>query len=321
MINVKDIPVDIEEIRLWANGYRDLHGLSWQRLATESGVPAGTLQPFCKGTYQGDNERIAREMFKFMQSVENRTQREQSIPVNPGFFETDTAMRIRTCLQIAHMGRITVVATGPGTGKTMVVNDYAERAQPVWRATMKPSTATVNSMVVAILKAFGIEIRGTQWTYSGSNTIVERMRGRTGLLVVDEANHLTVDSFEELRSWHDETGVGICLLGNEELLRRIESGRMRDRFARLNSRIAMRHVQRLPLVEDVEAFCNAWGLSDPGIRKYLEKIALTPDAGGLRECRQLVEHGAMIAASEERGLTLSDLRDAQRTRATRWIDA
>jgi DNA transposition AAA+ family ATPase len=322
MINPKNAPIDVEEVRLWAIAYREMQKppLSWTKFGQESGIPAGTLQPFCSGTYQGNVENVARKMFQFMQAVESRSAREQSIPVDPGYFETETSLRLRTLMQIAHMGRITVAATGPGTGKTKTIRDYMERAQPCWLATMKPSSKKLNSMVLEVHKALGLE---TRWmaTAQASRVVIERVRGRKGLLIVDEANHLELESIEELRSWHDETGVGLFLAGNEELLARIETGRQRDRFARLNRRIAQRHVQKLPLRDDVEAFCDAWGLSDPMIRKYLEKIALTPDAGGLGECQQLLEAGSMIAASEDRGLSISDLRDAQMTRATRWISA
>lgn len=322
MINPKDMPVDVEEVRLWAVGYRELQEppLSWAQFSKECNIPAGTLQPFCAGTYQGDNQKIALKMFQFMQAVESQRARQKSIPTDPGYFETETSIRIHTLLELAHMGRITLIATSPGTGKTMTVRDYAERAQPVWIATMKPSCQSLNAMVLEVHKALGMEPR-FQYAAQASRVVIDRIKGRRGLLVIDEANHLSIEAIEELRSWHDETGVGLCLMGNEELLQRIETGRMRDRLARLNGRIAAKHVQRLPLREDVQIFCEAWGIEDPGMRKYLEKIALTPDAGGLRECKQLVEQGAMIASSEERGLSLADLRDAQMLRATRWIAA
>ena len=320
MINVKDLPVDVEEIRHWALGYRNSHEppLSWAAFSKESGIPAGTLQPFCMAKYQGDNDAIARKLFQFMQAVEAVSKRQLSIPTDPGYFETPTSERLLTLLQIAHMGRITVAATGPGTGKTKTIEEYSERAQPCWIATMKPSTARLNQMILEVHKAMGLEPR-TMSSAPGSRIVIERVKGRKALLIIDEANHLGIEAIEEIRSWHDETGVGICLLGNEELLNRIETGRHRDQFARLNRRIAMRHVQKLPLAEDVQVFCDAWGITEPSIRNYLEKIAMTPDAGGLGECVQLIEAGSMIAASDERGLTLADLRDAQMTRATRWI--
>ncbi|MDZ4308403.1 AAA family ATPase [Allopontixanthobacter sp.] len=322
MINPRNFPVDIEEVRMWAVGYREMREpvLSWASFSKECGIPAGTLQPFCAGKYQGDNMGIARKIFQFMQAVDSRNKRQDSLPTDPGYFETDTSVRIQTLLQIAHMGRITVAATGPGTGKSITINDYAERAQPCWIATMKPSTSRLIQMVLEVHKALGMEPRHLV-AAQASRIVIDRVKGRNGLLIIDEANHLSIEAIEEIRSWHDETGVGICMLGNEELLARIETGRHKDQFSRLNSRIAHKHWQRMPTRNDVYTFCDAWGVVDPGIRKYLEKIALTPDAGGLRECKQLIEAGSMIAATEERGLSVSDLRDAQMTRATRWIAA
>lgn len=322
MINVNSQPIDVEAIRLWANGYREEHSppLSWKKFAEQTGIPDGTLQPWCKGNYQGDNEKYARILFRFRQTVEARRERQLTIPTDPGFFETETSQRIRALLTIAHMGRITVGAAGPGTGKTMTVEDYAQRAHPVWMATMQRSTRRLTAMIHSVSLALGLFTKA-MLPHGRSSAIMERVKGQRGLLVIDEAQHLEWDALEEIRAWHDRTGVGICLLGNEELLHQIESSNKRDAFGRLNSRIAQRHIQRLPTVSDVEAFCDAWQLAEPGMRKFLTTIALTPGSGGLRECKMIVEAGCMLASSEDRGLKLDDLRDAQSMRATRWIDA
>lgn len=320
MINVTNLPVDVEEMRLWLVGYRNMTDppVPWKQLGIEIEIPAGTLQPFAAGKYEGDNVKIARKLFQFRQSVEQQAIRQKALPTNPGFFKTDTSERLMALLEVAHMGRITAGATGPGTGKTMSVREYAESAQPVWIATMKPSCSKLNAMILEVHRALGLEPRRIT-SADASRIVLDRVRGRKGLLVIDEANYLTIESIEEIRSWHDETGVGICLLGNEELLARIETGRHRDQFARLNRRIAMRHTQRVPVRGDVRAFCDAWGIIQPDIRTYLEKIALTPDSGGLGECQQLIESGSMLAAADDRGLSLSDLREAQMYRATKWI--
>tara|TARA_B100000749_G_scaffold209899_1_gene164845 strand:- start:1074 stop:2036 length:963 start_codon:yes stop_codon:yes gene_type:complete len=320
MNSVKDFPIDVEEIRLWANGFKEENRLSWSKLAEQCDIPSGTLQPFCKDNYAGDNDRIARDLFRFRQTIESKESHQQAIPVDPGYFETETSLRIRTLLQIAHMGRITVVATGPGTGKDMTAIDYKDRAGAVWLVTMMKSCAKITPMVQQVQRTLAMDVRYGNMA-SSSRAVMERIRGRNGLLIINEAQHLVIDSFEEIRAWHDETGVGVCFMGNTDMLTRIESGRQSDEFARLNSRIAHRHLQPIPLREDVDTFCDAWGLRDPAIRQYLRKIALTQGSGGLRECRQLIEAGSMIARGEQRGLTISDLRDAQSQRATRWIVA
>ncbi len=161
MINVTHLPVDVEEMRLWLVGYRNMTDppVPWSQLAKETEIPMGTLQPFSAGKYAGDNEKIARKLFMFRQSVEQQAVRQKTLPTNPGFFQTDTSQRLQMLLEVAHMGRITVGATGPGTGKTMTVREYAERAQPVWIATMKPSCAKLNAMIMEVHRALGLEPR------------------------------------------------------------------------------------------------------------------------------------------------------------------
>lgn len=324
MINVKDLPVDVEEMRLWLNGYRELSDppMPWSQLAKESGIAPGTITTFAAGTYgaKDGGSNVARKVFQFRQTVESHSMRQSKLPANPGYFETRTSGKILYLLEVAHSGRITVIGTGPGTGKTMTIDEYAERAGPVWKATMKPSSNSLLSMIQAVLKALGVEQRRLS-TADASAVVVQRVTGRRGLLVIDEANWLSLEAIEELRFWHDTTGVGICMLGNEELVQSIKTGRKRDQLARLMSRLAHMHEQRTPEREDVVAFCDHWGIEQPDIRRYLENIALTPDSGGLRECKQLIEAASMLASADDRGLSISDLRDAQSERATRWIRA
>lgn len=324
MINVKDLPVDVEEMRLWLNGYRDLGEtpMPWSQIAKESGIPMGTLTTFAAGTYgaKDGGGNVARKVFQFRQMVEAQTMRQSRLPTNPGYFDTRTSLRMLDLLEIAHSGRITVVGTGPGTGKTFTMDEYAERAGSVWRATMSPSTGNLLAMIQSVLGALGVEQRRLSKA-DASAMVMQRISGRRGLLVIDEGNWLTLESIEQLRNWHDITGVGVCIFGNEQLVQTIKTGPKRDQLARLLSRIANMHEQRTPLPEDVAMFCDMWGIEQPDIRRYLENIALTPDSGGLRECKQLIEAATMLAVADDRGLSISDLRDAQSERATRWIRA
>ena len=320
MNDPENFPVDIEEMREWANAEKLRRGYSWSQFSNVTGIPSGTLSPFCSNGYNGNNETIARRIFRYRQMLEAQSSQSSGLPVEPGYFETPTSLRLRALLVIAQMGRITLGATSAGTGKTMTIRHYQASASNVWVATMKPTTKTLNAMIGEVMRAIGGSAK-TGWTRQLSHQVADMVSGKRGLLVIDEANNLELEAIEEIRSWHDATGVGVCFLGNEELLMRIEGGPKRDAYARLNSRIAQRHIQSLPLEGDVEAFCDAWGIQDSGSRRFLGQIALTPGAGGLREMRQLVEAASMLAEQDERALTLADLRDAQATRATRYIKA
>ena len=259
-------------------------------------------------------------MMLFRQQVEASKAHDESLPVNPGYFETETSARIEKLLAMAHTGRITVGGTGPGTGKTATVTEYREKASHVIIATMTPSSRSLVQMIRAVLSALDYEVRRIAAS-DGSREIVKRLSGRRALLVIDEANHLSLDAIDEIRGWHDETECGICLLGNEELIREIRAGKNKTQLARLNSRIAWSMEQDVPTDEDVRIFCDHWRITDFAIRKYLRDIATTKDSGGLREARQLVEIASFFASQDERGLTLDDLREVQSQRASRWIRA
>lgn len=321
MNNSENFPVDVEQEREWLTAHKSATGLSWTMLGDRIGIPPGTLSPFQTRNYQGNNERVARLIFKYRQTLDSQAFVLTGVPDAPGYFETTTSRRLMSLLIWAHRGRMTLAATGPGTGKTMTIAEYQASASNVWIATMEEATNTLPAMIRVVLRALGVQGRGVSKDQL-SQLVKDSTVGRRGLLVIDEANHLGTEALEQIRAWHDVPGgPGVCLLGNEELLMRIEGGARRDAFGRLNSRIAQRHLQHTPLAEDVEAFCDAWNVSDVGMRDYLKRIALTPASGGLRECMQIVEQAAMLASEDSQALGLGHLRDAQSTRATRFIRA
>lgn len=319
MNNAENFPVIVEEQRDWLNAHKAATGHSWTVLGARVGIPNGTLSVFSGGNYAGRNDNIARAIFKYRQTLESQAQVSTGIPDAPGYFETRTSRGIMGLLTWAHRGRMTLAATGPGTGKTVTIEEYRASASNVWIATMEESTKRPSAMTHVVLRALGVPAKGAWGAAALSQIVKEFVVGKRGLLVVDEANHLDTASLEQIRAWHDATGVGVCLLGNEELMMRIEGGQRRDAFARLNSRIAQRTLQHSPFAEDVEAFCDAWQIADAGMRDFLKRIALTPASGGLRECQQLIEQASILALEDEQPLTLGALRDAQSTRATRYI--
>lgn len=320
MNNVNIVPVDVEEMRLWALGFMKSTNppLTKAGMAKASGIPYGTLGPWLDAKYAGRNDNIARQMLAYKQQVEASKKVSDALPVNPGYFDTPTSVRFEKLLALAHTGRITVIGTGPGTGKTITIDEYRESRSEVYVATMSPSKRSLVQMITEVQLALGM-IPKKMRAADASRRVVDRLTGRNMLLVIDEANSLNYESIDELRSWHDATGCGLCLAGNEELIREIQQGKNKDAYARLNSRIQRVYVQQTPTEEDVLAFCDAWGINDPAMREYLTVIGTHRDAGGLRECKNLVEIASLIADEEGRGVMLYDLQDVQRTRGSKWI--
>ncbi|MAY19218.1 MAG: hypothetical protein CL955_01180 [Erythrobacteraceae bacterium] len=322
MNNANSVPVDIEEMRFWALAFIEESNppITQTEMAKRADIAVGTMNLFLNGKYTGRNDRVARKILQFKQQVEADRAADGALPVNPGYFETETSAELEQLLLLAHTGRITAAGTAPGTGKTITIEEYRQKVPHVYVATMAPSSKRLVQMIRQVLSALKYETSRIL-AADGTTEVIKRLIGKRALLVIDEANHLSIDALDEIRSWHDATGCGICLLGNKELIRELESGKNKTQLARLNSRIAWKFQRETPTEEDVRLFCDAWQISDPAMRKYLRDIATTRDSGGLRECRQIVEIASLFAARESRGLILDDLRDVQAQRASRWISA
>ncbi|EQB32020.1 AAA family ATPase [Sphingobium ummariense] len=318
MIHVETLPVDVAAMRDWANGYKSMKKLSWREFGDLVGIPGGTLQPFCKGTYAGRNDDIAQTIFKFRQAEQSREEKLEGIPTDPGYFDTPTALRIQELLAIAATGRITAGGFSPGLGKTKTAEDFLGRVSPAYMITSDAVSAKMGPMIRQVEVAIGVG-SPRNWPSIISAEIVRFLRKKRALLIVDEANHLTIEALEQLRAWSDSTGLGICLLGNVELIRRLTTGRERDALARLNSRISKRIVQDRPEEGDVTAFCDAWKLFDPGIRKLLMDVALMPGSGALREIRQIIENASMAASEDGGKLELAHVRWAVEDREIRVL--
>lgn len=323
MNNPEDFPVDEAEVKEWLVQRRTSTGLSWKAIEGESGIPAGTLSNWANNTYAGKGENVARKVFKYRQMLEAQTERaadrlSAGLTEAPNFIETATGRRLRGLLMTAHSGEITYAATGPGTGKTKEAQNYIACMSNAYMVTMKPTTKTVTAMMGEVIRALGGK-SGTSWARQMSAQVIDMVKGRRCLLIVDEANYLEFEAHEELRAWHDIAGLGICLLGNEELHSTIRGGALRGArhsFARLNSRIAMKHVQDMPLPEDIVAYLDAWKIENAEQRAMLTKVGMTPGTGGLREIRQIITNATMLAFEDGSPLTHAHLREAMGARAT-----
>lgn len=139
----RTLPIVVADERAWLASHKAQTGLPWSQIAPKLGMKHGTLTPFMGNNYAGDNEKIAREIFKYRQLLQSQQALAIEMPDRPAFFMTPTARRIETMLSIAQRGRITVVAGGPGTSKTETVLNYQASAPNVWVATMAPSSSGV----------------------------------------------------------------------------------------------------------------------------------------------------------------------------------
>ena len=309
---VVDNSTNENEVRNWLNTHKEEQELTWPQISKLTDVASPTLSLFSSAKYGGDNDKIARKICAYRDRLTAQAAISGDLPLTPRWYDTATSARLLQLLRWAQSGKIVLIVTGPGLGKTRAAERFAANDPNVWLATMSPSTAGVATMAIEVAEAIGLgEVKGSPQQISRS--VKNRVRGKNGLLIIDEAQELTDKALNELRGWHDRTGLGIALLGNEIVVGQIE-GR-KSALAQISSRFSIRHVQAIPMPGDLDALFDGWGITDTAQRDFLAKVGKLP--GALREVTNTIEIALMAAFGIGEPLSLSHLRNAAKQRHTK----
>ncbi|MCP1375354.1 AAA family ATPase [Dyella lutea] len=281
--------------------------LSQALLSKEAGFSAATLNQWLLGKYAGDNESIDNKLRIWLDAHNSRRAARNAMPVAPDFVVTPTAKRILGTLGYAQMaGDMAVIYGNPGVSKSDTNKYYSKNSPNVWIATMTPSTSGVVTALQEIAEALGLDADGGARAIK--KRICKRVLDTNGLLICDEAQHLSVAALDEIRAIHDATGVAIALVGNEGVFARMHGGREATKLDRLQSRIGKRLKIPQATTEDIKALIAAWGITDEKCERTLVEIARRP--GALRTLTKTLRLASMYAAAEGRAVCCEDVRAA-----------
>ena len=280
------------------------------RIAREVGISATTFSQWMSGTYAGDNEGVEAKIARWHDQLQSTRATASAMPTAPDYVETPSAARVLAALRYAQVaGDIAVVYGGAGMSKTTSIREYARRSPNVWHATMTPASAGVVTCLEEIAEA--VSANGAAGGAARLHRAICRRVAETGgLLVIDEAQHLSVAALDQIRSIHDATGVGIALVGNEAVYARMTGGNRAAYLDRLFSRIGKKVRLIRPTADDVRALIDAWGVTDTRCLATLHDIASKP--GALRGLTKTLRLSAMHAAAEGRPICCTDVKTAWR---------
>ncbi|MBF0858827.1 AAA family ATPase [Gluconobacter sp. LMG 31484] len=295
------------ETALRFKAHMEAEGLTLAQAAQMSSIPKGTLGLWLHGKYTGRNDNIDEKAQKWLESLRTRSQVRKLMPREPSFLETPSAIIFRSVFEYAQTGPDIGLITGnAGVGKTMSAEAYRKETPNVWMMTadssMRSPTAVLRELTEIVDAA---EKRGPRMMAS----LIRRVQGSHGLIIVDEAQHLQTESIDLLRTINDRAQIGLVFMGNEPLKGRIEGMSRDTSHAQIFSRIGMRKNRKQPQAKDTRAIFDAWGIEDTGLFQICRWIAGQP--GGLRSMNKTLRYASMIAASDERNqITERDIQSA-----------
>ncbi|WP_190287138.1 AAA family ATPase [Novosphingobium sp. LASN5T] len=313
MHTVVDYAAGVEEARAWLIEHKAEAQLSWPQIAKFTDAGPSTLSLFASDSYAGDNTKVATKVLAYRDRLHMQTEIIGDSPMVPEWYDTATSRRITELLRWAQSGEFVLIVTDPGIGKTITAERFASADPNVWLATMSPATAGVGTMSAEVAEAIGLgQLVGSPQQLS--RKVRDFVRGKSGLIIVDEAQELTDKAINEIRGWYDRTKVGVALLGNSGVLGRSKS--RTSALAQVVSRFSMRHSQASATPEDIAACLDAWGIADEQQRDFLHRIGRMP--GALREVTHTLKIALMASFSAGTPLTLNHLEQAARERSPQF---
>lgn len=207
-------------------------GKTQSQVAKELDVSASALSGFLSGTYKTPHTIISK-----IEELASISTQKKIAPKEPEFIETSISRDVINAIRYSHLqGKISVVYGDAGIGKTMAFRNYLDQNTLAIGITISPTYSSITGVNEKLAEQLGVRERVSR---RQSQEIVNKLRGSGRVVVIDEAQHLTVRALNHLRCISDESGVGICFIGNDEVYSKLKGSGRAD-FAQLFSRIGMR---------------------------------------------------------------------------------
>lgn len=212
--------------------YKESTGKTQTIIAKELDISSGALSAFLAGTYKTPHTIVP----KIVQLL-NIAEQKEIAPVEPSFHETTVSKAVINTISYCHIqGKMAVVYGDAGVGKTMAINEYCRKNNAAIKITISPVYSSMSGVNELLAAELGVRERVSRKIYAD---IISKLKDSSRVIIIDEAQHLTVRTLNHLRCLADESGVGIALIGNDEVYSKMKGSGRAD-FAQLFSRIGMR---------------------------------------------------------------------------------
>lgn len=237
------------EIRDRINAYIAESGKSQTKVAQEIGVGTAMFNQYLKGKYPNPDavESKATEFFNVQEKVAMVTK-------SPDYVETSISKDVYSIISYCHINRcIGAVIGDAGIGKTKAARKYTEDFSEAICITASKACKSLKDLYKMIARK--LRLNENRNIFDLQIDIRSRLDGSNKVLIIDEAQHLSITAIDGIRYFNDEDNdsrlepIGIVLIGNHELRSKM-LGRNEASLAQLFNRIQM---QRLMYTSNVLA--------------------------------------------------------------------
>ena len=225
-----------EELRVRLEEYLSNSGKSQTILARAVGISPAALNQYLSGKYPSPSN-IEPKIEEFF-SLQEKT---ATVARALDYIDTSISSEVYKTIAYCHINRcIGAVIGDAGIGKTKGAQKYAGDYSEAIYITATRACKNLKDMYRMIVKK--LRLNENRNIFDMQYDIRGRLDGSSKVLIIDEAQHLSLTAIDGIRSFNDENyetalpPVGIVMVGNHELRTKMV-GRYEQTLAQLFNRI------------------------------------------------------------------------------------
>lgn len=224
----------IEKIRLELLDFMKETSTKQKQIADESGLSAAVISQFISGTYTGDSEKIADTLNKYLRLAKERL---NLIDYCHFYKELENTKIVLGAAAYAHRHcEMALIRGDSGTGKTTALKYYAENNAGVIFVTVNNTVKTGKAILFEIALAMGKSCIGCNVRQT-MEMLLKMLTDTKRLIIIDEADRLSLTALQSVRDLNDIAHVGIVLAGNNKLYTQMITGIKGGEFDQIRTRI------------------------------------------------------------------------------------
>ena len=225
--------------------------ISQSKAAQALGYSSGVVSAYKSRTYNGNVKAFEEAVAAWLKRMARRVTK-IDVPVA----ETTALDSVRKAAAMAQdEADIAVIVGDSGTGKTTALRTYVAESHSAILIEVD-SSFTKNVLMEEIARAVGVETKGSLTTVT--KRVVDALRGRDTVVMIDEADYLSDGSLELIRRViNDKAQTGVVLAGLPRLKYKLEN--LRNDHQQLTSRVGvLLEIKRLSKPDAVKIIEGVW---------------------------------------------------------------
>lgn len=229
--------LDLNQVREELEIFLNVQNVSQAALGRALGISGASISTFRKGEYKGNNEELARKIKLYLDNYAKKSSKDiKEVAI---FESKDKQMADFVINEAMRDKEIAIIVGCAGSGKSTIAKDYA-RLHP--NAILIEATLHSTARVILDELCERLHISGGRNLHEKVLLISKELKRRDVVILIDEAEHLSVRALEDLRRIWDFSSCPLILFGTEILLKNLigKNGELRQLYSRIGGKWNMK---------------------------------------------------------------------------------